>query len=246
MNSIDIHSLLNDKGLICHTFSFNKLPTGVQHKLNSNANVCFDNRYLTLIANAGPEFWNHLTSHYANSSFDKNTGRLESHWFDQRSTEIVDELLNLTGLKNTATLLYPASVPAPLIPLGELAAWSSASPLGLGVNTHYGPWFAYRALVLTTQPLTEDEKPKRQISPCIDCDAPCVAACPADAVSKKTDFNIKRCAAYRIQDEEPTCKTQCHARNACPVGKPYQYSLEQRAYHMKRALSAIVEWAAKS
>ena len=242
MNLKDNHALLNDYGLVCHTFSFNALPKSVQLTLNSKNTHCFDNQYISLIANMGPKFWSHLTSYYANENITASSTR---DWFDQRSIDIVGELLTLSDLKESATVLYPNDIPVPLIALGELAAWSSASPLGLGVNKKYGPWFAYRALVLTSKPLAVDETPGRQISPCIECDAPCVSACPADAVNKKAAFNISKCATYRVQDEEPTCKTQCHARNACPVGKQFQYSTEQRAYHMTRALSAIVQWAAR-
>jgi len=169
-------------------------------------------------------------------------------------------------------LIYPGKAPAPLTLLGELANWSTPSPLGLGLHTQYGPWFAYRALVKTTTALqthtstnavtnfgdlsptisNADNSNRIDIlknnvnattSPCLRCTTtPCVSACPGNAVSVKSSFSIDRCATSRIKDNS-ICKEQCHARNACPVGVEYRYSEEQSAHHMTRALQALVNWA---
>jgi len=181
------------------------------------------------------------------SSLDRssdNTTLTGKDWFDDRSVEIVRQLLVLTNAK--AKVLYPGEVATPLIKLGELAGWSTPSPLGLGVSNTYGPWLAYRALVLTNEPLTpvQNNQP-RPTSPCLDCAAPCVDACPGDAVASNSNFNIDKCVSHRAL-KNSSCAVDCHARNACPVGTEYQYPAQQRAYHMTLALSAMINWTKKS
>lgn len=235
-NTID--NLLKHHGLICHTFSYNDLPAPIKQKLAGENCADYANNYLSLLANAGPEFWHRLMSQ------SKNT-KDKTDWVDKQSIALAKELLSISKLENGSTILYPANFAAPLVMLGELAGWSTPSPLGLGIHSTYGPWFAYRALIVTTKPLTAISSAAESSSACLTCPAPCVDACPADAVSKVESFNIKKCADHRTL-EQSNCKSQCHARNACPIGRQYRYTEQQRAYHMTHALSALIAWAAKN
>jgi len=230
MSSIDLNSLLVKHGLLHHSFAFNDLPVTIKDRLGNENQARFQDCYLSLFANFGSRFWT-------------------------ESAKVTSEILHLAGLTNGAELLYPGTRPAPLILLGELANWSTPSPLGLGLHARYGPWVAYRALVKTTSPLqihdatTEIDNTGNHrsfysaTSPCIRCESKaCVSACPGNAVSVTASFDIGQCANYRIK-ENSNCKEKCHARTACPVGAEFRYSDEQQAYHMRHALQALVKWS---
>ena len=240
MTTERLDTLLNSNGLLCHTFAFNDLPRPTQQSLTDGCDIEFVDCYLSLLANAGSQFWTSMKL-----SESTQTQKQENP-VDAFSTAIVYRLLELTGLDKDATLLYPNKFNVPLIPLGELAGWSTPSPLGLGLHKEYGPWFAYRALIKTTKPLERNSLTAvstPHTSACLSCiNTPCVSACPASAVKLEKPFDINRCANHRIQDNT-TCKEQCHARNACPVGARYRYSEEQRAYHMTHALDALIRWS---
>lgn len=250
MTSIDLNSLLIKYGLLCHTFAFNELPRPVKDKLGHENHVRFQDCYLSLIANFGSRFWTELK---ANQHTWIHKREATDNPVDYFSAKVTSQLLKQAGLTADAELLYPGTAPAPLMLLGELANWSTPSPLGLGLHTRYGPWFAYRALVKTTNPLqvhgsitsNQDKEKSRYAatSPCLRCaSTACVTACPGNAVSISDSFNISRCATYRL-NEQSVCKDQCHARDACPVGVEYRYSDEQHKYHMTHALQALLNWA---
>lgn len=286
-----IESILRSHGLVCKTFCIDDLSSSMQKKLIDACQLDIKNCYLSLLANAGSQFWTSLkqtTAHAPNHSAPHSTMRnteaqtkpqpvtitntqpaaqaktqsaaktethpgaesadndMQANPVDDFSIALAKELIEAAQLDKEAQILYPGKFAVPLIALGELAGWNTPSPLGLGLHPTFGPWFAYRALILTTQPLQSPSvvaTTQPATSPCLTCDAtPCVSACPAQAVELHKAFNIEACADYRMRQDSP-CQQQCHARNACPVGVPYRYSEEQRAYHMSRALHALVRWS---
>lgn len=246
MNQEKIEDYLQSHGLICHTFAFEELPESIQKKLITTCDSHFNDSYLSLIANAGDKFWTAMQADKTLRSEKCLPADKQENPVDEFSTAITNKLLKMAKIENNADILYPNRFPVPLIALGEHSGWSKPSPLGLGLHFEYGPWFAYRALVKTTHPLTMSSKVSnltQNKSACLTCiDTPCVNACPTGAVNSSEQFNISRCADYRVRADS-TCKLQCHARNACPVGREYQYSQEQRAYHMTHALDALVKWS---
>lgn len=252
-----IKALIEQHGLVSSSFAFNDLPNSVKQKLRDACNTHFDNCYVLLLANAGSEFWQVLTSPDRNKevsgnevSGNKATGKdvLNNDPVDNFSIAIAKQIIAAGEQTQDAQIVYPG-YPVPLIKLGELSGWSTPSPLGLGLHPEYGPWFAYRALIKSTEPLQPVQTLKdiaNASSPCLSCaDAPCVSACPASATSKDKVFDIDRCVSQRLAADS-TCETQCHARNACPVGQAYRYSEQQREYHMTHALDALREWSTLS
>src|SRR5205085_9114313 len=88
----------------------------------------------------------------------------------------------LAGSGIAHAVLFPfatASPPLPIQRIGLAAGLPPPGPLGLQVHPEYGPWWAYRALVLLGCEV--DEEPPLP-APCLGCPAPCVAACPGQAV----------------------------------------------------------------
>jgi len=242
----NVGSVLAQHGLVMHAFSFDELPETMQQSLTSVSNIQLNGSYLNLLANAGGKFWQTLVSIDATESVSKKGNYTnKDNPVDEASIAIAKRLLKIANQENNSVVLYPLNVNAPLIKLGQLANWSTPSPLGLGLHSEYGPWMAYRALIKTDKPLVEINKPLSDSaveSPCLTCDAtPCVTACPANAVSTSESFNIKRCASHRISDNSD-CNSTCHARLACPVGQAFKYGEEQLGYHMRHALPALRNW----
>ncbi len=243
MQENQLTKTLQTYGLICHTVAFDELETALQNRIRIAGSNDFENCYLSLIANGGNGFWQALRS-----SSTKPV-KEQKHPVDEFSLKIAKKIIKHSGLEQTAQILYPGEHTVPLMELGKLSGWSMSSPLGLGLHPEFGPWLAYRALIKTDKPLQViTNKTDKSFDPsvCLSCvSTPCVNACPADAVELGETFSIKRCADYRIT-EKTTCERQCHARNACPVGTEHRYSEEQQAYHMERALMALVAWSSKT
>jgi hypothetical protein len=114
--------------------------------------------------------------------------------------------------------------------LGRAAGLGGPSPLGLQVHPVFGPWWAYRGLVvvaaqLPAAPTLSDA--------CAGCPAPCVAACPAGAV-RREGFDVPACHARRLTVE--ACRLSCDARIACVRGPEHRYTPEQLAFHMRASM----------
>jgi hypothetical protein len=121
----------------------------------------------------------------------------------------------------------------PLIPfqrLGRAAGLGGPGPLGLQIHPTFGPWWAYRALIVLDRPLPAAPPTG---DGCAGCDAPCVAACPAGAVAR-TGFDIVSCQARRLVAEP--CRLSCVARITCVRGPEHRYRDEELAFHMRASM----------
>jgi epoxyqueuosine reductase QueG len=128
---------------------------------------------------------------------------------------------------------FPFVASAPLIPfqrLGRAAGLGGPGPLGLQIHPVYGPWWAYRALVVVDRELPRVPAPG---DGCAGCDAPCIAACPASAVAV-TGFVVPACHARRLAAE--ACRLSCAARIACVRGPEHRYSDSQLGFHMSASM----------
>jgi hypothetical protein len=128
---------------------------------------------------------------------------------------------------------FPFAGGAPLIPfqrIGRAAGIGPPGPLGLQIHPDYGPWWAYRALVVVEQPLSE-ATPLGDA--CAGCPAPCVAACPGGAVARP-GFSVPACHAHRLRAEP--CRLSCAARIACVRGPEHRYRDEELAFHMAASM----------
>jgi ferredoxin len=114
--------------------------------------------------------------------------------------------------------------------LGRAAGLGGPGPLGLQIHPTFGPWWAYRALIVVDQPLPLAAPPG---DGCAGCDAPCVAACPAGAVARG-GFQIIACHARRLVAEP--CLLSCAARIACVRGPEHRYRDEELAFHMRASM----------
>jgi hypothetical protein len=121
----------------------------------------------------------------------------------------------------------------PLIPfqrLGRAAGLGGPGPLGLQIHPTFGPWWAYRGLLVLDRPLPTAPPPG---DGCAGCDAPCVAACPAGAVARG-GFDVVACHARRLVAEP--CRLSCAARIACVRGPAHRYRDAELAFHMRASM----------
>ena len=118
--------------------------------------------------------------------------------------------------------------------LAQLAGLGTESRLGLLIHPEFGPWLGLRAACFLTEHVPETGR--LEFDPCPPCDAPCVSACPANALDVER-WDVDICGRFHVTDTE--CDTTCHARMACPVGTAHRYPEVERVYHYNRARGRV-------
>ena len=222
---------INDKGLNCQAiFNIKSLPADVIENLENNAVGLSNYTQLILIAHRGPSLWQYVAAEAVKSS----------HPVDDYSVSVLTECFQQLKLDNQFEFIYPSDKAVDLQRLGELAGWHYTSPLNIGVNAHWGGWFAYRAVVLAKSNF-EPTNAMKSYSPCIECqDKACINSCPSQAVNNQ-GFKIQNCVEYRLTPDSQ-CKDKCLSRLSCPVAKELQYSDEQMRYHYGISLETIKKY----
>lgn len=183
-----------------------------------------------VFANGGTKLWDcfiddlrqhpqHLSAHQ--HPLDDFVGR----WIAQ-----VDPMLD--GARRWVQCADETDVFIDFRPLAKAAGLGFPSPVGLLIHPVYGLWVSLRAVLLTTEeiPITVDVSS----NPCSTCiEKPCVAACPAGAVTE-SGWSVQRCAAFHQSHTD--CATTCHSRLQCPVGSEYRHCSLQHTYHNNRTI----------
>ncbi len=215
---------------------FDAIPDDLRHAVQEAVVSGADDknvrwRRLVLVGNLGARFWSNLIA------------------ADVRGTDPVDEF-SLKQARNAAqvlpsdfrtSVLFPGTGRIPLQQLGEQAGWGSASWLGISIHPDFGTWYAFRAVFLTTFPLS-CERLQTTRQPCVDCDGhQCWQACPTGAPGPPGEFNLDACIGYRL-DIGSDCAGQCLARIACPLGTDYRYPGEVIDYFYRRSLEDMERW----
>lgn len=220
-NGLNLISVMNCVDLPARTLKF----------MQGSGIPIIDYRRLVLIGHGGRCMWQTLKAH----------GMDSANPIDRYSIFLTQQFIS-TYLDNAAVLwLYPTlQYVVPLQQLGEFAGWSFPSPLGSGISSEYGVWFAYRAafLINAELPLTFSTSAP---SPCNNCfKKPCVSACPVNAVQVES-FALESCIDHRLSLDSP-CADRCPARLACPIHPEHRYTLEQIRYHYRCSLAALHDW----
>ena len=222
---------LADKGLnLQAAFDLSTLPDDIVQGLADHCQDPGAYRQLLLIGHGGRQLWQGVQQ--AGSNTDNPV--------DDYTVAKMEEFLGRECPGAQCTFLYPGPAPIGLRALGALAGWHHASPFRVGIHAHWGTWFAYRAVVLTTTDFKPTVVPD-QPSPCDDCDAkPCIPVCPAKAVAGD-ELDLDKCLDYRL-GEKTFCADKCLSRLACPVGAEHRYSKDQMGYHYGRSLQVVRAW----
>ncbi|HNS86531.1 MAG TPA: hypothetical protein PKH09_06485 [Parvularculaceae bacterium] len=153
------------------------------------------------------------------------------HPLDRWSHRVISKLANDLG----ARALFPFTAPfMPFIRWALKAEPVYPSEIGMLIHPDFGLWHAWRGALAFSDKL---DLPPRDVRsrPCDSCaEKPCLTACPVSAMKGEGVYDVPTCAAHIRSSQGADCMAGgCLARRACPVGKDYQYSPEQAAFHMK-------------
>lgn len=205
-----------------------RLPQALVRRLAECDFPCSEQSRIVLIGNGGGTFWEALRT------AERHQPDPIDHFSSAAAHRFADQVLSGEDYR----LLYPGDSPLALQQLGTCAGWHAPSPLGLGINPQWGLWYAYRAVLLTNEPLPEVRMPA-PLSPCETCsEKHCLSLCPARALSEAEAIDMKQCAGYRLSVESG-CADRCLARLGCPVSRDQRYTLEQIQYHYRHSLETL-------
>ena len=141
----------------------------------------------------------------------------------------------------------------PMIALARAGGLGEPGRIGLLLNREFGPWMALRGVLYLDTMSTDTESdrvyipsgriPDRDLSPCVNCTAPCQTACHGNAVSTE-GLDLERCSEAR--QSYSACRARCDARAACVIGTEHAYSREQLSYHARFSLATVLSLAVKN
>lgn len=128
--------------------------------------------------------------------------------------------------------------------LAHEAGLGHRSRLELLLHPEWGTWMGLRAACFSLEAIPPTG-PLPGPGPCAGCEAPCVSACPASAITP-SGWHYPACSDHRAGDRG--CDTGCLSRRACPVGVEHAYDVLERRYHAHRpsGRQALEAWLQNS
>jgi ferredoxin len=174
-----------------------------------------------LMVGPGPAFWPHLTA-----GPEWSDGRPDP--LDRWSRRVIGRI----ACDLRAKALFPFGGP-PWHPFHRWAlrtgrVWES--PVRLLVHAKQGLWVSFRGALALRETV---EVPPAAARPCDGCARPCLAACPAGALTG-AGYDVPSCHAFLDTRPGQDCVGRgCAVRRACPVSQGYDRMPEQSAYHMR-------------
>ncbi|MEL7213096.1 MAG: ferredoxin [Pseudomonadota bacterium] len=106
-----------------------------------------------------------------------------------------------------------------------------ASPVGFLVHADQGLMISFRGALALKERVA---LPPSVRKPCATCPAPCLSACPVDALTAD-GYDVDRCKSY-LTDSPPCFDQGCAVRRACPISQSFDRPAVQSAFHMKAFL----------
>ena len=105
--------------------------------------------------------------------------------------------------------------------LGVLAGMGFTAPCQLSIHRRHGPWFSFRAAIVLDLPHTARER--EPVDTCTGClEKPCMKA------SQNLDVATQDATFDGVRAE---WENWLAIRQACPIGRVFQFSHSQSAYH---------------
>ncbi len=183
-------------------------------------------RTLLMLGPKEPGFWPYLKAQPEWAQYEnEHTPDPVDRW----SRRVIGRIACDLGAK----ALFPFGGP-PYHPFYQWALRSGRvwdSPVRLLVHSSQGLMVSFRGALALKD---EIEVPPPTTPPCEGCAAPCLAACPAGALTG-AGYDVPACHAFLDRPEGADCLTGgCLVRRACPVSQSYARLPEQSAYHMRQ------------
>ena len=232
MSNLPCAATLDEAGLNRHhVFNLADLPQDVRAPLA----LAPHETQLLLFGHAGRRLWTSVQAEQARGTLTSE------HPIDEHSLRSVERWLQQALPNTRARFVYPVGLPSGqhvgLQRLGSLAGWHYASPFMIGIDAHWGSWFAYRVALITDSALAPS--PVEDLGhPCPSCThPPCIRACPGQALDSGR-MDVARCQRQRLAEGSP-CALGCVARLACPVGTEHRYDIAQIQHSGQGSLAAI-------
>jgi epoxyqueuosine reductase len=178
---------------------------------------------LLLLGPSEPGFWAHIT---ASAEFIDGAPDPIDRW----SRRVIGHMACDLGAK----ALFPFGGPPwhPFIGWAKRSGRAWESPVGFLVHDHAGLMVSYRGALALKERIDLPATPSA--APCATCAAPCLSACPVDALSA-SGYDAAACHAYLDTDAGTDCmENGCAVRRACPLSQIYGRLARQSAYHMRR------------
>jgi len=202
---------------------------------------------IVVIGNGGSGLWNAYRDHLTRAP----AAARAAHPFDAFTAEVLEAhaLPVVRRGSRHAVLRLPFETDAPplsFVHLAEAAGLGTRSVLGVLVHPEFGPWMALRGAIFVDG-APPAPRPAAGFDPCSSCrDRPCLAACPAGAISA-SGWNVPVSIDFRVaRGEQNPCAERCHARVACVYGRRHRYPDDALAYHQRRAFAVMRGHAATS
>lgn len=171
-----------------------------------------------LLVGPGAEFWPHLTAQPEWGGADA---------VDRWSRRVIGRVACDLGGKAVFPFGGPPYHPFYRWALRTGAVWDS--PVRLLVHGAQGLWVSFRGALALREVLDLPPLPPR---PCDTCAAPCLTACPADALTG-AGYDLPTCHGFLDSPAGADCMGRgCAVRRACPVSQGYDRMPEQSAWHM--------------
>jgi epoxyqueuosine reductase len=194
-------------------------------------------RSIMVIGNGGGAFWRSFQQHA-----EENPGwTSRDNPLDDFTRVVIERDVRPVLSSLAHTILYPFLSNGPTLNFmeaGKAAGLCGPSIIGVMVHPVYGPWIAFRAAILVGESIAAAGEAYR-FDPCPSCTArTCISACPAEAVSLASGWDIPKCLTHRVE-VEADCAPRCHARAGCVLGPEHRYPDDELAYHQMRALRAM-------
>lgn len=179
-----------------------------------------DTSTLLLLGHAEPGFWPHVT---AEPEF--TDGRADP--LDRWSRRIIGRMA--CDLRAKAHFPFGGPPWKPFMRWALRSGRAFASPVTLLVHDTAGLMVSYRgALALRARIALPPPSP----CPCDTCTQPCLAACPARALTGK-GYALDLCHAFLDTEEgQDNLSNGCAVRRSCPLSQSYGRLPAQSAYHM--------------
>lgn len=173
-----------------------------------------------LLLGPGAGVWEHVT---ATPEFAHGDDPM-----DRWSRRVIGAMAEALG----AEALFPFDGP----PWQPFQTWAQAtgrcweSPVRLLVHDRAGLWASFRGALRFSGRLALPEATSPR--PCETCAAPCLTACPVNALSA-SGYDTGACHAYLDTPEGADCLNRgCKVRRACPVSAAFPRVEAQSAFHM--------------